>query len=389
MKLNLIPITAAFAALLTLSAGANQHCPQNCVPLLAGVCDTVEDLLQNVPVIKQRVPFVLEVVGRAICFPEDPAPVQGSLCPKTCGKSEKTSDMFTRVCNYVDDILQATTGVPKKIRSMTDEAICAIADLIPEDDALALAQTLAPPKPKHDPHCPANCMPEVVDICDKVVEILENVPVVGKLPNIADIVGKAICFPSDTKPDAGTLCPTSCGKSGKAANIFPRVCHYVDNILQSTPGVSKKVRNITDIAICTIGSLIPSDEDLAVTVASEKFAESSFCPEDCEEKLQKVCTFVEDIISKVPSLSELADKEIGRAICFPETAKPHPNSMCAQECGNEESQKICEYIDLLMQIPQVPEFARKITTEVVCKLAEKFNQDLVQVDMAATKFLRK
>lgn len=386
---NIFYTLATVAAIVSVSAGANPHCPQNCVPVLAGVCDTVEGLLENVPVIKQRVPFVLEVVGRAICFPEDAKPVKGSLCPETCGKGEKSKEVFTRVCNYVDDILQATTGVPEKIRSMTDEAICAIADLIPSDEALAFAAVASHAAPKHDAHCPSNCMPEVVDLCDKVVEILENVPVVGKLPNIADLVGKAICFPSDTKPNAGNLCPKSCGKKGKSADIFTRVCHYVDNILQSTPGVSSKVRNITDIAICTIGSLIPSDEDLAVTVSAEKFQDSGFCPDNCDEKLKGVCTFVEDLISKVPNLSEIADKEIGRAICFPETAKPHANSMCAEECGSEEAQKICEYIDLLMQVPQVPDVARKLTTEVVCKLAEKFNEDLVQVDQGSVKFLRK
>ena len=386
---SIFPTLLAVTALATAASAGNPHCPQNCVPLLAGVCDTVEDLLQNVPVIKERVPFVLEVVGRAICFPEDPTPVKGSLCPKQCGKEGKTGEMFTRVCNYVDDILQATTGVPEKIRSMTDEAICAIGDLIPDDEAMAFAAVAKPSPPKHDAHCPANCMPLVADLCDKVVGMLENVPIVGKLPDVVDLVGKAICFPSNTQPNAGSLCPKTCGKGGEVADVFTRVCHYVDNILQSTPGITPKVRNLTDIAICTIASLIPDKKDLAVTVASEKFADASFCPDNCEEKLKGVCTFVEDIITKVPTLSEIADKEIGRAICFPETAKPHENSMCADECGSEEAQKICEYIDLLMQVPQVPDFARKLTTEVVCKLAEKFNKDLIQVDQESTKFLRK
>jgi len=60
-------------------------------------------------------------------------------------------------------------------------------------------------------HCPSNCDQDVKKICDKVVDILDEVPLVPDF--VSSVVGDAICFPDDVEPNSDTLCPKGCADS--------------------------------------------------------------------------------------------------------------------------------------------------------------------------------
>lgn len=239
---------ASLAAVLVAgkdSDAASKHCPKNCVKELKQVCDQVEGILEAIPLLPAP---LLDLVGTSICFPENADSSKDSLCPKKC-----KDDQLKKVCNYVDSIL-LDAKVPKFVRNVTDVAICTIGEMIPNQNDLVLeVGGKQKDQDTHNKHCPKDCDGKLVELCDDVVGIIDAIPLVPEY--VSEIVGHSICFPKDSKPHDGNLCPKKCGGA-------ERICQYVDQILIAVPQSPKFARNITDHMICAVAEHLPDQHNI-------------------------------------------------------------------------------------------------------------------------------
>jgi len=365
-------------------ANHNKHCPSDCSGNSIEACDKLESLLEDVNSGERVIipDFVMDIVGKALCFPKDDAkPDENTLCPDTCGHTENHE--FSRLCYYVDSILQSIPHVSHDTRYLTDHAICAFGDLMPDTSTVLRENAEKKRSEKHNRHCPSNCDEGLVGVCDNLENVLDEFKFIPELA--LDIVGKSVCFPSQNgKPSEKSLCPQQCGQDKDEKNRLVRVCNYVDTILQSIPSLPTGIRNKTDHAICLLSNL----ESLPLITESMYYEQAQgklekkhnkqhdkHCPSNCGDNFVEMCDNLEGTLENVKWVPEFVLDIVGKGVCFPKKGvKPNEKTLCPKECGQGKGQtylRLCYYVDNILQsTPFVLPSVRNLTDHAICALAD-------------------
>jgi len=379
----------------------DRHCPSDCDPKFLDSCDRLLSLLEEVNVGgKVVIPdFVLDIVGKAMCFPKHmKEPKQDSLCPNECGKS--TNSKFTQLCVYVDSILQTIPAVSLETRYITDHAICAFGDIFQEQSTTVSLDLIASTSEEPNMHCPDNCEEDLMKICNSIENLLLGFQFIP--PLALDLVGKSICFPSqDGEPNGNSLCPTDCGQGDDDHKILYRVCNYVDNIMQSIPSLPERIRGMTDESICKLSNTenmaslepllgrykrtphssvftpVPGRKPPGKHHHKKKKHHDVHCPANCDDALIEFCDNIEGTLENVNFLPKFVLDIVGKGICFPKKGLgPNSKSLCPRNCGqaNDKEQtflRLCYYVDNILQsTPLVLPSVRNLTDHAICALAD-------------------